>query len=68
MGLFVKFRIIDAKSERLSIMPTPPDDLLTSLLSVPPTTLSLFIALAAIAVVGLALRVVLQALSKETDK
>lgn len=49
-------------------MPTTADDLLSNLLSAPPTILALLLALAAIGVVGLALRVVLHALSKEADK
>lgn len=44
------------------------DDLITDLLTTPQTILVLIIALAAIVVVGLALWIVLQALSKEADK
>lgn len=49
-------------------MTTTSDDFLSSLLTAPPTILALLLGLAAIAVVGLALRVVLQALSKETHR
>lgn len=47
-------------------MLTPPDNLITSLLAAPPTILALLLGLAAIAVVAMALRIVLHALSKET--
>lgn len=49
-------------------MPTPPDDLISALLSAPPTILALLLGLAALGVVAIALRVVLYALSKEVDR
>lgn len=48
--------------------PTASPDLLTNLLTAPPTILALLLGLSAIAVVGLALRVVLRALSKDADR
>ena len=62
------FSIIDAKFERSLAMSMPSDDLITSLLTAPPTILALLLGLGAIAVVGLALRIVLHALSKETER
>ena len=49
-------------------MSMPSHDLITSLLTAPPTILALLLGLGAIAVVGLALRIVLHALSKETER
>jgi len=43
----------------------PSDDVLTSLLSAPPIILALLLALAAVGVTGLALHVVLRAISKD---
>lgn len=43
----------------------PSDDVLSSLFSAPPTTLALLLGIAAVGVAGLALYVVLRAITKE---